>query len=311
VPLPNFLVIGAGRSGTTSLHHYLQEHPDVYLPAMKSPSYFYCRDLAPDPDPMIRYVTQNYFVSDFDEYRALFDNVRHERAVGEVSPAYLATVHAAPRIAEELPGVKLLAILRNPVDRVFARYVGRRRDGLEARPTLAAVIADEVRLPLVRDVAAGTYLAAGCVSHFLQTYVERFPREQLRVYLFEDFQRDAAGLMRDLYAFLDVDPTFVPDTGRRHNSSGGMIRNPALRAVWTRTALLRARVRPYVPDVLRDRVFGLFARDLTPVVLDPQLRRQLTALYRDDIERLAALIERDLSDWLDPSTRPSGSQLPR
>jgi len=266
--------------------------------------------MAPDPDPAIRYVTQNYFVSDPDDYRALFDEVRHETAVGEVSPAYLATVHAAPRIAKELPGVKLLAILRNPVDRVFARYVGRRRDGLESRPTLAAVIEDESRLPLVRDVAAGTYLAAGCVSHFLQTYVDRFPREQLRIYLFEDFQRDAAGIVGDMYAFLGVDPAFVPDTSRRHNASGGMIRNPALRALWTRTALLRARVRPYVPGAIRDRVFGLFTHDSTPLVLDPRLRAQLTALYRDEVERLAALIDRDLSHWLDPSSGPSGSRLP-
>jgi hypothetical protein len=256
--------------------------------------------MAADPDPAIRYVTQNYFVSDPDDYRALFDNVRHETAVGEVSPAYLATVHAAPRIAEELPGVKLVAVMRNPVDRVFARYVGRRRDGLESRRSLAAVVADEGRLPLVRDVAAGTYLAAGCVSHFLQTYLDRFPRHQLRVYLFEDFERDAASVMRDVYAFLGVDPAFVPDTSRRHNSSGGVIRNPALRTVWTRTALLRARARPYVPRAIRDRVFGLFARDLVPLTLEPALRAQLTDLYRGEIEQLAALIERDLSPWLDP-----------
>lgn len=292
------------------MHHYLQQHPDVYLPATKSPSHFYCRNIAPDPDPAIRLVTQNYFVPDPDDYRTLFDGVRHETAIGEVSPAYLATVHAAPRIAKELPDVRLVAILRNPVDRVFARYVGRRRDGLESRPTLAAVIEEEDRLPLVRDVAVGTYLAAGCISHFLQTYLDRFPRQQLRVYLFEDLQRDAAGLMRDLHAFLGVDPAFAPDTDRRHNSSGGTIRNPALRALWTQTALLRARARPYVPGAVREWVFGLIARDPTPLLLDPEARAQLTALYHDEVERLATIIQRDLSHWLDPSSSTSDLRPP-
>lgn len=310
VPLPNFLVIGAGRSGTTSLHHYLQAHPDVYLPAVKSPSYFYCCDRPPDPDPAVRYVTRNYFVPDPDDYRGLFDAVGHEAAIGEVSPAYLATVHAAPRIAAQLPDVKLMAMFRHPVDRAFARFVARRRDGLESRSTFADVIADERRRPMVRDVAVGTYLAAGCVSHVLQTYLDRFARERIRLYLFEDFQRDPAALVRDMYNFLGVDASFAPDTSRRHNPSGGAIRNPVLRSVWTRTALVRARARPYVPRAIRDRVFGLVTRDLAPITLDPALRAELTALYSDDIERLAALINRDLSHWLDPDGGPARRRRP-
>jgi hypothetical protein len=311
VPLPNFLVIGAGRSGTTSLHYYLQAHPDVYLPSVKSPSYFHCCDHQRDPDPLSRRVTANYFVPDPDEYRALFDQVRHETAVGEVSPAYLATVHAAPRIAAAIPGARLVAIFRHPADRAFARFVGRRRDGLEARATFAEIVADERRQPLVQDVAVGTYLAAGCVSHVLQTYIDRFPREQLRLYLFDDLLHDPAGVMRDLYAFLGVDPGFVPDTGRRHNASGGTIRNPALRAAWTRTARLRASVRRYVPDTIRDRVFALVTRDLEPVTLDPALRADLTALYRFEIERLATMLGRDLSCWLASSGGPSGPRVHR
>jgi hypothetical protein len=310
MPQPNFLVIGAGRSGTTSLHHYLHAHPDIFLPEVKSPSYFYCRDLPPDPDPRIRHVTANYFVPDPAAYRALFDNVRHETAIGEVSPAYLATVHAAPRIAAELPNVRLVAIFRHPVDRAFARYVGRLRDGLEARTSFADVVADERRHPLVRNISAGTYLAAGAVSHVLRTYLDHFPRERLRAYLFEDLVADPAGVVRDLYAFLGVDDSFVPDTGRRHNASGGTIANPLLRAAWTGTALLRARARRYVPIALRDRAFGLVTRDLAPVTFDPGLRAELTTLYRDDITALAALIGRDLSNWLDHARGSTGAGWP-
>jgi hypothetical protein len=305
VTLPNFLVIGAGRSGTTSLHHYLKAHPDIYVPAVKSPSHFYCcgRTPAHDADH------PDYFVPDPADYEALFDGVRGETAIGEVSPAYLASVHAAPRIAERVPGARLIALLRHPVDRAFARFVGRCRDGLEPRTDFGEVVRDELKAPLIRDEAAGTYLAAGFVSHFLVSYFERFARDRMRIHLFEDFQRDPAAVMRNLYAFLDVDPAFAPDVSRRHNQSGGVIHNRLLRRVWVRSATLRTRLRPHLPEAMRDRLFRVVARTLDPVRLDPQLRADLIALYRDDIVRLSGLLDRDLSHWLAPEPRHSAVPL--
>jgi len=303
--LPNFLVIGAGRSGTTSLHHYLKAHPDVYLPVVKSPSHFFCCDRPPPGDPLVHHVTRNYFVPDPAAYEALFDDVKGQRAIGEVSPVYLATVHAAPRIAARLPGVRLIAILRHPVDRAFARFVGRCRDGLERRADFAEVVRDERREPLIRDEAFDTYLASGFVSHFLESYLARFSRDRIRIHLFEDFRRDTAGVMADLFAFLAVDPSFAPDTDRQHNRSGGVIANGLLRDLWTRSALLRARLRPFVPQAARDLVFTAVTRRLVPVRLDPTMRAELTALYRDEIERLQTLLDRDLSHWLTPDPRPA------
>lgn len=309
--LPNFLVIGAGRSGTTSLHHYLRAHPDVYLPAVKSPSHFFCVDRQISDDPLVHHVTRNYFVPDPSAYEALFDDVTGQRAIGEVSPVYLATVHAAPRIAERLPGVRLIAILRHPVDRAFARFVGRRRDGLERRADFAEVVEDERREPLIRDDAADTYLAAGFVSHFLESYLARFSRDRLRIHLFEDFQRDPAGVMADLYEFLGVDRAFVPDVDRQHNRSGGIIANPVIRRAWTTSALVRARLRPFIPERVRVRLFATATRRLIPMRLDPAMRTELTALYRDDIQRLQELLGRDLSHWLAPAVRQAASPLTR
>ena len=299
--LPNFLVIGAGRSGTTSLHHYLKAHPDVFLPAVKSPSHFYCRGAAPANGGDRHHADS--FVADPADYEALFDGVRGHTAIGEVSPAYLATIHAAPRIADRVPDVKLVALLRHPVDRTFARFVGRRRDGLEHRTGFADVVRDDLKAPLVRDEAAGTYLPAGFVSHFLATYLDRFSRDRIRIDLFEDFQRDPAGVMRNIYAFLGVDPAFAPDVSRRHNQSGGVIRNQALRRAWVQSAMLRARLRPYLPEAMRDRMLRLATRNLDPVRLEPTIRAELTELYRDDIVRLSVLLNRDLSHWLSPEPR--------
>ena len=298
--LPNFLVIGAGRAGTTSLDRYLKQHPEVFVPDVKAPSHFFCHGLERIEDPYLRVVTRNYFVPDPKDYEALFDGVRGETAIGEVSPVYLAALHVAPRIASRLPGVRLIALLRHPVDRVHARFVARRRDGLERRTDFADLVREERQQPLIRDVAFGTYLPAGFCSHFLQSYYDCFQRDRIRIHLFEDFQRDAAAVMADLFEFLEVDPGFVPDTSKRHNQSGGIIGNKLVRRVWTRSALLRAGVRRYVPASARDALFSTVTSNLVALPLDPGLRAELTELYREDIEKLQELIDRDLTNWLAP-----------
>lgn len=297
--LPNFLVIGAGRSGTTSLHHYLGQHPEIFVSPVKAPSHFYCRDLERIDDPYVRLVVRNYFVPDARSYEALFDGVREEKAIGEVSPVYLASRRVAPGIARELPEVRLIAILRNPVDRAWARFVGRRRDGLEQRAEFGEVVRQELEDPLVRDEAAGTYLASGCVHHFLEPYFELFGPRRIRVHLFEDFVESPLGVVSDLFDFLGVESRFEPDLEQRHNRSGGSIRNPVLRRLWTGSVLWRARLRPHLPVRLRNSVFRLVTRDLVAPRLEPELRAQLTELFRDDTLRLQELLGRDLTHWLE------------
>ena len=294
--LPTFLVIGAGRSGTTSLDRYLRQHPEIYLTPRKAPSYFFCSGLGRIDDPSLRLVARNYFVPKLVDYEALFDDARPSQATGEVSPVYLATIHAAPEIASVIPAAKLIAVIRSPVDRVYARFVARHRDGLERR-TFAEVVSDDLREPLVRDVAFGTYLAAGFCSHFLQSYVDRFPLGQIRVHLFDDLVADPAAVMADLFEFLGVDPQHAVDTSTRHNRSGGVIRQPLARALWTRTALARATVRRYVPARARDAAFSAFTRDLVPLPIDPGLRAELVDLYRAEVAALGRMLDRDLSHW--------------
>ena len=94
--LPNFLVVGAGRSGTTSLHHYLQQHREIYVPGVKSPSYFYCHRLPQPKDRVHERVTRDYFVSDTAAYESLFDGVQEETAIGNRGPTVFPGVQSRP-----------------------------------------------------------------------------------------------------------------------------------------------------------------------------------------------------------------------
>lgn len=294
--LPTFLVIGAGRSGTTSLDRYLRQHPQVFMSAHKSPSYFFCKDLERVDDPALRLVTANYFVRDSEAYERLFAGARQGQAVGEVSPVYLASTGTARAIADVLPDVRLVAILRNPVERAWARFVARTRDGLERR-TLEEIIDDELAEGAVRDVSFGTTIASGFVTHVLRSYLDAFPAEQLQLHLFDDLVADPQAVLRDVFSLVGVDRSAPIDVSERHNASGGTIGNPALRAVWTRSALLRARVRRFVPRSARDATFSIVSRGLVPLRLEPDLRARLVELYRDEVDALGTLLGRDLSHW--------------
>lgn len=305
--LPNFLVIGAGRSGTTSLHHYLRQHPDVFIPDRKAPSHFYCVGEPAEVSLERRLSTRAHFVPDPHDYEALFDPWSGQRAVGEVSPVYLASTAVAQRVVERLDDVRIIAILRDPIERVHARFVARRRDGLEHTRDFATLVDIERRRPLVLDDTAGTYLASGVVSHVLATYLDRIAPERIRCYLFDDLRHDPGALVDDMMRFLEVDPDVPIDTQVSHNRSGGTITGPATRALWTRTALARTWLRPHVPQPLRDRVFRFATRSVRPEPIEPSVRATLAEIYRPEVERLQDMLGRDLSHWCATAPPPHES----
>jgi Sulfotransferase family len=277
---PTFFVVGAGRSGTTSLHQYLSGVP------------------IPDWEvPAARRMARNW-VSSRAEYDALFAGITTERAAGDVSPVYLQARSASYAIAAAYPHARIIAILRDPVERAHAHWLGRRRDGIDSRPDFSAIIDAELDRGLPDEIAFGSYLGIGRYHHFLRDYLDLFPADHVKVCLFDDLRADANGLLADIFEFLGVDPAFSPDTSVRHGQTG-TINSTLARAVWTRSVTVRTALRPYIPAAIRDRALPLASRSgLSRPNLEPELRTRMLAAVRDDIERLQVLISRDLSAWL-------------
>lgn len=294
--LPNFLVIGAGRSGTTSLHFYLDQHPDIFMSRMKSPNFFVSGDpMPPWEGPRLRQMARHW-VTSREGYEALFAGTRGETAIGEISPVYLQARKVPERIRTLCPQARLIAILRQPVDRAYSHFLGRRRDGLEDRAEFRIAVEQELSRPLPDDVAFGSYLGCSRYHHFLEGYFRLFPKEQIRIYLFEELVEEPRELLSDLFDFLGVDPSWSPDTGEIHNPTG-VIRNPFLRFLWTRSVGLRTGLRPYLPLYMRRFAFRALAPQLGKPLLDPALREQLIDVFRADLARLEDLLDRDLSHW--------------
>jgi hypothetical protein len=294
---PTFIVIGAPRCGTTSLHSYLHQHPQVLMSAVKEPNFFLGEDAmqmfaGPGAD-MIR----SQSVLDEFGYRALFPRREGVLAYGESSPRYLSSPGTAQRIRNRLPDVKLIAILRNPVDRLLSEFALRVRDGWEPCSQVEDALADEERR-LAEHWATGVYRQRGYYGLHLRDYFRLFPPEQLKVFLYEDLVSAPGALFDELFSFIGVEPDFRPAMEKSLNVSG-VIRNPLLRFIWTRSNRLKDIVRPLLPQRLRRSISEFFiSQGKDKLTFSPALRQELAAGYRDDILELQSLIDRDLSHWL-------------
>lgn len=273
--LPNFLVIGAPKAGTTSLYVYLRQHPDIFMPALKEPRFFAFEGTGN---------RGKYPIQTWEEYVALFAEAGEATAIGEATPHYLIAPGTAERIHAALPGVRLVAALRDPVERSYSVYLMNLRN---------------------KNVGAGTgFLEALPRDHNLQqTYHDRlqryralFPADQLRILLFEDLVRAPRATVQDLYAFLGVDAGFVPDVSRIANP-GGLPRSQLVHAA-TLNPRLRAAARNLLPPGLTDRLRDLRSRNLRKPQLSAQERETAIGFFREDILRTQDLIGRDLGAWL-------------
>ncbi|MFN9372783.1 MAG: sulfotransferase family protein [Planctomycetaceae bacterium] len=302
---PQFVVVGGSRCGTTTLHHALTHHPGIFVPPDKSPNFFTAEDMADYPGSAAMAAMKGHSVTKETEYRALFASAREDQLLGEVSPVYLQSIHTAGRIARFSPEAKIVAILRDPVDRAFAHFVGRRRDGLETRTRFRETIAGELADPRPRPVAFNCYLAIGRYAYFLKSFYQAFPAERIKLLFFDDLVRDPVVVLQDLFDFLGVAP-LGDSLPLEKKNRGGIIRNPLLRAVWTRTALLRAGLRRHLPSTIRDSVGKLFLSNMQRPALDLELRGELREYFTDDLRDLENLSGRNLDLWRGRAERAVG-----
>jgi hypothetical protein len=296
--LPNFLVIGAARAGTSILYECLKQHPQVYVSSMKEPRFF-----AFEGEEVHRGGPgEQRIITNLEAYCALFERVSSEIAIGEVSPLYLYSSVAPQRIRHHIPGVRLIAILRDPAERAYSHFLLNVRNQREPITDFGqALQAEETR---IRNGwrANWHYKQRGYYYAQLERYLRLFDPGQVRVYLYDDVRSDPLGLLQDVFRFLGVDDTFAPDVSFRANVSG-MPRSKFLHEVLARLALLKPVLRRFLGKEFRRRMnvaySRLYSRNLYKPSLPPDVRAELVQAYREDILRLQDLLQRDLTSWLE------------
>lgn len=293
--LPTFFVVGAAKSGTTSLYHYMSQHPDVYMPNNKEPHWFSRVPYMPGQGA--------HPVTSEKEYLELFKGRTTESAVGEASPSYLWDKKAPYRIKEAIPDAKIIAILRHPVERAHSHYMMDVRADKQNLPFMEALKRDQ----RTEDKCWGVsdmYIDLGLYTEQVQRYFDVFGRSQVQVFLYEDLKRDPKALLRSIFAFLGIDPDVDEIRTDVQYNKYSVPKNSLARSILgsrlfraRRASKLRAKLVPNAQTRAQIRSSLLF-KDEPKSKMDPDCRRLLMDLYRPDIQKLQGLLNRDLGHWL-------------
>jgi hypothetical protein len=251
--LPNFLIVGAARSGTTTLYSRLRDHPDVYLPVNKRPEPHFFLKTAEFAQGLA-YYEKRYFSAR-----------RNQRAVGEASTSYLFGPDVPKRVRSTLPDVKLVCILRDPVERAFSSYWHTIKGGLETLSFEEAILQEAARKDQLASTALGeiapfAYAERGLYHRQLSRWLSEFPRSQMKIVIFDDFVADPVGILGEIARFIDVSPDDLPKR----------------------------------PMEIENKSVPVEAR------MPPATRRILIDGFRDDVIALGRLLDRDLGYWLKP-----------
>ena len=290
--MPNFLIIGAMKSGTTALYYYLEQHPEIYMSPVKEPNFFSSQEQENAADA----------VTNIGTYQDLFRGGSGKKALGEASHSYLYEPRAAAEIKRYVPEAKLIAILRNPIDRAYSHFLHMVRSGTEPLDDFAqALREEEVRIHKERTFQ--DYIGRGLYYQQLKRYFGTFPQEQVRVYLYEDLSGAPLSTVQDAFRFLKVDDSFVPDVSLRRNVSGHP-KYKTLDGLLRRQSRIKHAAKIYLPARMRWRLSKTFddlkTRNLAePPPVQSKVRRHLIGVYREDILKVQELIHRDLSGWLE------------
>jgi len=267
--LPNFLVIGAPRSGTTWIHENLMRHPEVYEPAVKEVHFF-------DQD----------YDKGIDYYESFFLGSNGAPAVGETTPAYLHGAYSSHDIPilirRHLPNVKLIASLRNPIERAYSRYWNSK-----AKYAKNVSFSFEEKL---KD--RPEFIQEGFYADQLVRYYDNFPKEQILVLLYDDLVATPVEFMGKIYSFIGVDPKFDAGLGASQiAASSGKNRLAKSKILWSISRSLNYMGLVFASEMIRKR------NSVAIPPMNPDTRRMLIDIYRDENIKLGQLIGRDLGAW--------------
>jgi hypothetical protein len=291
---PDLFIVGAPKGGTTSMHYYLKDHPEIFMSEVKEPHFFGTDLVSPR------------FIRDKEQYLSLFSAAENEKRVGESSIYYLYSKIAAAEIHEFSPTAQIIIMLRNPVDMIYSLHSEHLFCGDEKLTDFKKSLMEEenrrhgLRIPVNCKIKfALLYRDVAKYDEQVERYFNLFGRDNVKVIIFDDFARNTARVYQETCEFLDVNSDFRPDF--RIINANKIVRNRVLLHFWRdppKLALWLGRAMPEsVRQRLVDRIKSRSFRVAPLLPMNQELRRQLQREFLRGVERLSKLLGWDLTYW--------------
>jgi hypothetical protein len=284
----DFFIVGAPKSGTTSLYHYLSEHPQVEMSSQKEPDYF--SDKAIHEQGM--YYAKNR-VDTLDKYESLF--VQKESVVyGEASVSYLFYENVAEDIKKYNPNAKIIIMLRDPIERAFSHYLMDYRLGLisDSFENVLAKISKHKNAHLFYQ----QYIEVSKYAKQIQRYLDFFKKENILFIDYEDFKINVSKTVDQVYNFLNISTEFVADINTKHNTFI-MPKNKIIRLIYSFVFLRKILTFLFPVYLVKNIRVLLFKSDKKPELLK-ETRSLLSIIFNDDIKKMEEVLAKNYSKWI-------------
>ena len=294
INLPNLLIVGAAKCGTTSLHNYLKQHPDIFMSKQKEPHFLINSDIGED--------RIHKAITLLEDYEDLFKTDSIYKYKGESSVMYLAFPEFSIKNIKKYldPDVKIIIMLRNPVERAFAGYLHNLRyNPSENLSFEEAFEKSEARYYKERDITPDTrYLHVGNYYSQVESFISMF-NDNVLVIMYEDYVNDIDLCLANVFDFLDIDKISV-DTSRRHMVGGWIFKRKFLRNLLIPKNNFKSLIKTLLPNkkirkAIKQKIMNMSTVENPSISKD--MHKKLTEYYRKDIDNLSKLLNKELNCW--------------
>lgn len=295
---PQFIVAGAARAGTTSLNSYLIQHPELFLPVIKEPCFFTFAG------EKIDYKNGKFAfaITNIDDYNKLFKKALTYQVTGDISTPYLykyeKTIANFKKLHDDYASIKVIIILRNPVDRAYSQYLWRVRDGREDLSFQEAIDIEKQRMAENYSFDY-FYIDRSKYYESVKAYIDNF--KSVKIVLFDELRDKTTETLASICKFLRVDDDFVFVKRTKQNASF-LPKSTMLSKLLTMESKTKFKLLSYIPQEIRETMKEQFLRlnssDKKSPQMDLATRDNLKKLFREDLVNLEKLINRDLSAWM-------------
>jgi len=284
----DFFIVGAPKAGTTSLYHYLDEHPQIEMSSQKEPDYF--------TDSAIQKQGMYYGKNRIDTLKKYEDLFKQKEGVfyGEGSVSYLFYKHVAEDIKKYNSKAKIIIMLRNPIDRAYSHYLMDYRLGL-VNDSFKDII-NKTSKHKNAHMFYQQYIEVSEYTEQVKRYLNVFDSDNILLIDYEDFKNNVSGTVDTVYSFLDVSIEFCANVNKKHNAFS-MPKNKIIRFIYS-WVLLRNFLNLIFPKSLAKKIRKLFFKNDKKPRLPVSTRQQLNKYFRKDIKNLGLLLNKDFTKWI-------------